>query len=103
MSEDQGKGAVTTAGQKIAIGREWWGLQDNSKSIDYVDFVTEARQFNGVIHLAMGAGVQDANNVGVIHVTTRLRMNLAAAQVLHNLLGGMISEALKPSDKSQTN
>lgn len=100
---DQENEVVISTGKKIAVGSDWWELVDDTTAVEYVDFITEARQFNGVIHLALGAGVVDAENMGVVHVTQRLRMSLTTAQILHNLLGGMISDALKPIDKSQAN
>ncbi len=108
MSEDEPREAksneiVLTSGKKIAVGSEWWTLENTDVAVDYVDLITEARQFNGIIHLSLGAGVRDANNAGVVRVSTRFRMNLLVAQGLHSLLGSMISDALKPVDKSQTN
>ncbi|MDV4156939.1 hypothetical protein C3Y89_26520 [Rhizobium sp. UPM1132] len=103
MSEDQENRVVISTGQQIAIGDVWWELRDNSTKVDYVDIISEARQFNGVIHLSLGGSIQDANNLGVVSVTNRIRMNLVVAQSLHSILGQMITDALKPADKSQAN
>ncbi|EXL09723.1 hypothetical protein BG36_20960 [Aquamicrobium defluvii] len=68
-----------------------------------MDLLMEARQHMGVIALAFGSVVWDANNEPMAQVASRLRMDLGTAQNLHKLLGDMISDALKPADKSQAN
>ncbi|TBY54519.1 hypothetical protein E0H59_13610 [Rhizobium leguminosarum bv. viciae] len=103
MSGDQENRVVISTGQRIAVGSEWWELRDDSENVDYVDMLCEARQFNGIVHLSLGVGIHDANNAGIVSVTNRIRMNLVVAQALHSVLGQMITDAMKPADKSQTN
>lgn len=94
---------VISTGRKIALGADWWEVRDQPGAVNYVDVISEARQFNGIIHLSLGVGIVDANNSGVVDITSRLRMNLVFAQSLHGLLGDMIADALKPVDKSSAN
>lgn len=103
MSDDDPTEVVIKNDKRFAVGSEWWELRDSATSVDYVDLIPEARMFNGIVHLSLGCGIQDANNVGIVDVTNRLRFNLFTAQALHGMLGKMIEDAMKPVDKSQTN
>lgn len=94
---------VIKSGNQIAVGDKFWEVRDADTPIEYVDFLTEARMSNGVVCLSFGSGVVDANNDGFVNITSRMRMHLGTAQFLHKMLGDMISEALKPIDKSQAN
>jgi hypothetical protein len=94
---------VINSGRRIAMGSEWWEIRDAGAHCHFVDIVTEARQFNGIVSLTLGAALIDANNEGICDIVSRLRMSLGTAQQLHQLLGGMISEAFKPIDASKAN
>ena len=89
--------------RRIAIADEWWTLRDSEAPAVFSDYITEARHWHGNVYLSFGSGVIDANNEPVIDIVSRLRMNLGTAQVLHQLLGQMIDDALKPVDKSTAN
>ncbi|RVP96980.1 hypothetical protein [Sinorhizobium meliloti] len=94
---------VIRSGRKIAVGDQWWEIRDNGEPIKYTDYITEARLVHGTIYLSFGACFMDANNEGIVDIAARLRMDLAAAQSLHNMLGQMISNALTPTDTSKAN
>ena len=94
---------VVRTGHKIAVGDRFLELRDKGARVEFVDTITEARHGSGVIAVSFGASVQEANNDGFVDVSCRLRMHLGTAQMLHKLLGDMISDALKPVDKSQAN
>lgn len=99
MSND----VVIKSGRNIALGDTRAEIRDDGRPVHYVDMVMEARQGYGIVALAFGSIVTDANNDPLVQVASRLRMNLGVAQTLHKLLGDMISDALKPADKSQAN
>lgn len=94
---------VITSGKTLAVGSEKWAVKDPGVPIPFVDKITEATQGNGIVALSFGVGIQDANSPPEVVITTRVRMSLGTAQFLRNLLDGMITDALKPVDKSQTN
>lgn len=94
---------VIKSGNQIAIGEKFWEIRDAGTRVEYVDILTEARNNNGVVYLSFGAGILDANNDGIVNISARLRMHLGSAQFLHKMLGDIISDALKPIDKSQAN
>jgi hypothetical protein len=95
---------VTPKGRRLAMGGDWWEIRgDEATPIYYVDLLTEARSAGGTVCLGFATGVVDANNPPVMDMACRLRMSLVAAQVLHQMLGGIISDALKPADKTQAN
>lgn len=89
------------SGKRTAVGSKWWEIRDNGEAIKFCDLITEARHSNGVVYLSLGSGIMDANNEGVCDIAVRLRMNFATAEALHSLLGEMIADVLKPTDKSQ--
>jgi hypothetical protein len=105
MSNDEtaSNEVIIRSGRKIAVGSEWWEIRDSGEPVKFTDMITEARHINGVVYLSFGAGIVDANNEGICDLVSRLRMNLGSAQFLHNLLGNMISNALKPTDASKAN
>ncbi|MCS3742691.1 hypothetical protein [Rhizobium sp. BK661] len=94
---------VISSGRKIAMGDQWWEIRDNGETIKFTDYLTEARIINGTVYLSFGSCFMDANNQGVVDIASRLRMDLGTAQMLHNLLGQMISSALTPPDISKAN
>lgn len=89
--------------RKIALGSDWWDLIDDSSSVDFVDVITEMRAHEGVVYVAFGAAMIDANNDGVVRISNRLRMTLDRAQVLYAALGDTITKALDPSNKEKPN
>ena len=95
---------VIRSGRKIAMGDQWWEIRDNGEPIKFTDYLTEARVVNGTFYLSFGACFVDANNQGIVDITSRLRMDLGTAQALHNMLGQMINNTLtKPADMSKAN
>jgi hypothetical protein len=94
---------VIKSGHYLAMGETKLEIRDAGEPIHYVDVLTEARQHLGVIYLAFGGVVWDANNDQIVQIASRLRMNLGTAQDLHRLLGQMINDATKPIDKTLTN
>jgi hypothetical protein len=104
MADENEPNEVTlSSGRKIAVGSEWWDIRKDDAPCCFVDFITEARQFNGTVYLGLGSGIVEPNNTAVVDVVSRLRMNLGTAQAIHSLLGQMISDALKPVDHSKAN
>lgn len=94
---------VISSGRKIAYADKFLEIRDDGGPVHFVDLLMEARQRVGVIALAFGTIVLDANNEPIAQVASRLRMDLAAAQNLHKILGDLITDALKPVDKSNAN
>jgi hypothetical protein len=94
---------VISSGRKLALGDKFLEIRDDGRPVHFVDLLMEARQHMGVVAVAFGSMVLDANNEPIAQVASRLRMDLGTAQNLHKLLGDMIAAALKPSDKSQAN
>lgn len=94
---------VTRTGRAMAIGPDWWEIRDDGTPPQFVEVLTECRQHAGVVYLAFGSMIRDANNDGIVNIASRLRMDLVAAQSLRNMLSGIIDEALKPTDKSTAN
>lgn len=94
---------VISSGRKLAFGDKFLEIRDDGRPAHFVEILMEARQHMGVVSLAFGSMIWDANNEPVAQVASRLRMDLATAQNLHKLLGDMITDALKPADKSQAN
>jgi hypothetical protein len=91
------------SGPKLAVGNELWSIRDAGGPIEYVDLITELRTHNSVVYLSLGSAVIDAGNVPIAAIVSRLRMDMGTARNLHNLLGQVIADALKPSDKLQAN
>jgi hypothetical protein len=94
---------VIRSGRKIAVGSDWWELRGEEAPIHFVDLISEARPVDGVVYLGLASAAIDANNEAIATVACRLRMSLATAQSLRNLLDGIINDALSPADKSQAN
>lgn len=94
---------VIKSGRVFVTGSEKWEIRDAGSPVAYVDLLTEARCVAGVVYLAFGSSVLDANSDGVVQVESRVRMHLGTAQFVHKMLGDMITDALKPVDKSQQN
>lgn len=87
----------------IKLGDETWLISKDDAPVEFVDLICEARQFNGIVYLSFLQSIIDAGTKAEARVNIRMRMNLATAQGLHTLLGGMIQDALKPPDKSKAN
>lgn len=94
---------VLSSGRKIAVGDEWWSVRKDDVPCQFVDFLAEARHYNGIVYLSLASGILDANNEPIMDIVSRMRMSLGTAQVIHNLLGQMINDALKPADISKAN
>jgi hypothetical protein len=65
--------------------------------------LTEYRQVDGIVSLAFASAIMDGTNAPEMQVCARLRMTLATAQGLRGTLDNLISDALKPVDKSKAN
>lgn len=91
------------AERSLPVGAKRQLILDAGVPVQYVDTISEATHGNGIIALSFGAGVIDADNETVMTVAARLRMHLGTAQFLHKLLGDMIADELKPSDKTKAN
>ncbi|MBN8968964.1 MAG: hypothetical protein J0G95_10940 [Rhizobiales bacterium] len=96
MAEDESQ-------KTIKLGTETWLISQDDAPVEFVDLICEARQFNGIIYLSFLQTIVDAGTTPEARVNIRMRMNLATAQGLHGLLGGMIQDALKAPDKSKAN
>lgn len=94
---------VVTTGKALKIGDERWVIRDPGTPVVLIDFITEARQFNGLIYMSFAHSIIDAGNEGDAVINARLRMNLAVAQNIRDLLTRMIDDALKPVDQSKAN
>ena len=100
MAENE---VVVKSGRSIEIGTETWSIRDDGRPCQFIDFFTELRHFNGNVYISMAAGILDSGNEPIADVVSRVRMNLTTAQVLHQILGQVIDDALKPVDKSTAN
>src|SRR5690606_23127583 len=100
MSDNE---VVVKSGRKIAMGADWWEIRDNGEPVRYVDVLTEARHYNGVLYLTLGSAFIDANNAGIVDIAARLRMDIGMAQNLQSMLKKMIDEVLTPVDKGKAN
>ncbi|MBB3313104.1 hypothetical protein FHT78_004892 [Rhizobium sp. BK196] len=95
MSND----VVVKSGNVVRVGDHDAEIRDVEARTVFVDFFTENRVNNNTVCLSLGALHVDAANEPVIDVSTRLRMDLGFAQMLHGVLGELISSALKPIDQ----
>lgn len=95
--------AVLGSGKTLKIGDETWVITDPGTRIEFVDFITEARHFNGVVYVSFANSIIDMGNAKEAAICSRLRMNLGVAQNLHAVLGDLIRDALKPTDQSKAN
>lgn len=94
---------VIKSGRAVAVGADRWELRDDGRPAEYVDMITELRHHNSVVYVSLGSAIIDANAEPIVAIAARLRMDLGTAQNLHNLLGQMISEMLKPADGTKAN
>ncbi len=94
---------VVKSGRKLAVGGDWWEIRDDGVLVEYVDMITELRNHNSVVYLSLGQAIVDAGNDPIVQISSRLRIDIGTAQTLHRLLGDMLSEMLKPADKSKAN
>lgn len=95
--------AVIGTGKTLKIGDDTWMITDPGTRIEYVDFVTEARSYNGNFYLSFAQSIIDIGNPPEAVICSRLRMNLVTAQAMHGWLGDMIKNAMQPVDKSKAN
>lgn len=94
---------VIKSGRALPVGADRMEILDEGVPVQFVDLINEARHGNGIVSLSFASGIVDADNKGIAKVAARLRMHLGTAQFLHKMLGDMITDALKPIDKSQAN
>lgn len=87
----------------VKLGDELWVITKDDAPIEWVELICEARQFNGIINLSFLQPIIDAGAAPEGRINVRLRMNVVTAQGLHNLLGTMIEDALKPPNKEKAN
>jgi hypothetical protein len=87
----------------INIGGREWTIRDDGVPVHFADFITESRQINGIVYLAFASAVVDGSNPPEIHICSRVRLSLSAAQGLRDALTEMIKGPLKRSDQPKTN
>ncbi|MBY3369391.1 MULTISPECIES: hypothetical protein [Rhizobium] len=95
MSND----VVIRSGSTTKIGDRDAEIRDADARTVFVDFFSENRLNNSTVCLSLGALHVDGANEPVIDISTRLRMDLGFAQILHGVLGEIIAMALKPVDQ----
>lgn len=100
---DSGKEVIVKSGKSMLVQGAQWEIRDTDARMVFVDLITENRVNHGVVNLSMGAVHTDADNTPVVEVSTRLRMDLVTAQILHAALGDLIRQSQQPPDKSVTN
>lgn len=94
---------VIKSGRVLEVGDAKWDIVDRSPGALFIDVITEARHSNGVVQLSMGAAHIDGENAPVVEISTRLRLDIVTAQILHAQLGEIIAHFQAPPDKMQTN
>lgn len=94
---------VIRSGRYLKLGAERLEIRDDGRPVHYVDVLLEARHHMSVVILAFASVVWDGDNDKIAQVASRIRLNLAVAQDLHRVLGGLIEDATKPTDKSKAN
>lgn len=95
---------VSKRGKALPAGNDQWAVRDDGVRVEFVDLITEARHANGVVYLSFASGIIDGRGrPPSAQMTARLRMHLASANHLHELLGNVIRAAVKAADKSQAN
>lgn len=94
---------VIKSGKVLEVGDAKWDIVDRSHGVLFIDMITEARHSNGVVQLSMGAAHIDGQNTPVVQVSTRIRLDIVTAQILHANLGQIIAHFQAPPDKMQTN
>ena len=94
---------VVRTGKTLRVGDVNWIIVEPVEiPLACPDFVLDTRHFNGVIQIAMASTRVEAD-VREAVVCVRLRMDLNSAQLLHNTLGSLITNSLKPADQSKAN
>lgn len=96
-------GVVMKSGKTVKIDGHEWDIRDGDSRTVFVDFITENRINNGVLHLSLGSVHTDVNNAPIVEVSTRIRMDIATAQILHRTLGNLIREFQIPPEKVTRN
>ncbi len=76
--------------RRIAFGDKWLALSDHHVEPVSADICTEARLFHETICLGFGSIEWDANNDPVVTVNARLRLSIASATDLRNMIDGML-------------
>ncbi|MGO7157050.1 hypothetical protein [Rhizobium leguminosarum] len=90
---------VIRSGRTTKIGDHDAEIRDTDARTVFVDFFSENRLSNSTVCISLGALHADGANGPVIDISTRLRMDLGFAQILHGVLGEIIAAALKPVDQ----
>ena len=85
------------------LGDQEFRISGESLGVQFAEVVIDARHHGGVVYLTLGAIVSEGSGDAEVIPVSRLRLPIAAAQVLHQALGDQITQALKPVDKSRAN
>lgn len=97
-------GLVMKRDKTVSLDKDTtWEIRDHEARVEFVDFITENRVNNGVIYLSLGSVNVDANNAPVVDVSTRLRMDLATAQIISRHLADLVKTAQKAPEKATKN
>jgi len=95
--------AVLRSGKTMKVGDVTWVIVDDGVPVVVPSLFIEGRHHDGIVYLSLAQTVVDANASPEAVVCTRLRMGLGFAQMLRAQLDDLISQMLKPADKSQAN
>ena len=95
--------ATLGTGKTVTIAGERWVISRDDAPVQFVDIPIEARQHNSVVYLTLGQTVMDEGCVPQVVIACRLRMSLATAQVVRDVLNERIQAAFKPVDQSKAN
>lgn len=86
--------------EKSSSITNFWTVRDNGIPVKFVDMITEFRHHNNVVYASLGSAIVDLNGAPMVEVAARLRFDLGTARNLHTMLGTMIAEMLRASEKA---
>jgi len=94
---------VIRSGKTLRVGEEAWTIVEPTHvPVACPDLFLDTRLLNNSVIMTLGQTRVEGGEREVA-VCTRLRMDLAFAQLLRNNLDHLIQAATKPADKSKAN
>lgn len=94
---------VIRSGKTYRLGDQEVVVRDTDPPVIFHDVVVENRLVNGTIYLSLANLTVDGNNAPELTIASRHRMSIVSAQILRDMLTGLIEAATKPVDQSKAN